>query len=109
MDEQAEKSGATTTLNRQGNDVGTQYRSVVFFHDETQKEKAETYKKKLNEEKVYPNPIVTEISPAVKLYVAEDYHQNYFNNNPNQSYCRALIPPKLEKLKKVFGDKLKKN
>ena len=97
-----------TTLNRQGNDVGTQYRSVVFYHNEKQKEKATNYKNALNQENAYPNPVVTEITAATKLYVAEDYHQNYYKNNPNQSYCRALIPPKLEKLKKIFGDKLKK-
>lgn len=96
-----------TTLNRQGADVGTQYRSVVFYHSDSQRDKATSYKKKLNEVKAFSSPIVTEISAATKLYVAEDYHQNYFNNNPDQPYCRALIPPKLEKLKKAFGDKLK--
>lgn len=98
-----------TTLNRQGADVGTQYRSVVFYHNDNQKQKAQNYKTVLNRENVFPNPVVTEISPAKKLYVAEDYHQNYFAKNPNQGYCQATIPPKLEKLKKVFGDKLKKN
>lgn len=102
------KTHDPTTLNRQGNDRGTQYRSAVFYHSDTQKEKALEYKKKLNEVKAYPDPIVTEITAASKFYVAEDYHQNYFNNNPNQPYCRALIPPKLEKLRQVFGDKLKK-
>ncbi|MEM7783979.1 MAG: peptide-methionine (S)-S-oxide reductase MsrA [Planctomycetota bacterium] len=102
------KTHDPTTLNRQGNDVGTQYRSVVFYHDDEQKELATKYKNKLNEEKAFANPVVTEISPASTYYPAEDYHQNYFANNPNQPYCRALIPPKLEKLKKVFGDKLKK-
>ena len=101
------KTHDPTTLNRQGNDTGTQYRSVVFYHNENQKDKATTYKKKLNEVKAYPNPIVTEIAAATKLYIAEDYHQDYFNNNPNQPYCRALIPPKIEKLRKAFGDKLK--
>ncbi len=101
------KTHDPTTLNRQGNDTGTQYRSVVFYHNESQKDKATTYKKKLNEVKAYPNPIVTEIAAASKLYIAEDYHQNYFNNNPTQPYCRALIPPKIEKLRKAFGDKLK--
>lgn len=102
------KTHDPTTLNRQGNDVGTQYRSVIFYYDEEQKEKAEVYKRKLNEAKAFPSPVVTEISPAATLYLAEDYHQNYFNNNPNQPYCRALIPPKLEKMRQVFGDKLKK-
>ena len=96
-----------TTLNRQGNDVGTQYRSAVFYENDAQKSAAEQYKKELNEAKAFRSPIVTEIVPAEKMYVAEDYHQNYFNNNPNQGYCRAIIPAKLEKLKKVFGDKLK--
>jgi peptide-methionine (S)-S-oxide reductase len=96
-----------TTLNRQGNDVGTQYRSAVFYHSEDQQAAAERYKKQLNEANAFPDPIVTEITPAAKMYVAEDYHQNYFNENPYQPYCRAVIPPKLEKLKKVFADKLK--
>lgn len=96
-----------TTLNRQGNDRGTQYRSAVFFHNEAQQAAAEKYKQELNEAKAFPNPIVTEIVAAKKMYVAEDYHQNYYNRNPNQGYCRAIIPSKLEKLKKVFGDKLK--
>jgi peptide-methionine (S)-S-oxide reductase len=98
-----------TTLNRQGNDVGTQYRSAVFYHNEAQQATAQQYKKELNGANAFPNPIVTEIVPAVKMYVAEDYHQNYFNNNPNQPYCRAIIPAKLEKLKKVFADKLKES
>ena len=102
------KTHDPTTLNRQGNDIGTQYRSAVFFHSAKQKEKADYYKKKLNEEKAFPNPVVTEVVPATRFYVAEDYHQNYFNDNPGNPYCRAVIPPKLEKLKKVFGDKLKK-
>lgn len=103
------KTHDPTTLNRQGNDVGTQYRSVVFYHSEAQKDKATTYKNKLNEVKAFSSPIVTEIAAATKLYIAEGYHQNYFNNNPNQPYCRALIPPKIEKLRKAFGDKLKEN
>lgn len=96
-----------TTLNRQGNDVGTQYRSVVFYHTENQKDIAEAYKKKLNDEKVFDNPIVTEISPFKEFYVAEDYHQNYFNENGNQPYCVFVVKPKVEKFKKVFKDKLK--
>ena len=98
-----------TTLNRQGYDVGSQYRSAVFYHNEAQQKAAEKYKKELNEAKAFPEPIVTEIVAAEKMYVAEDYHQNYYNNNPNQGYCRAIIPAKLEKLKKVFGDKLKES
>ena len=96
-----------TTLNRQGNDVGTQYRSVVFYHNLNQKELAEKYLKKLDEAKIYSDPIVTEISPYDKLYVAEDYHQNYFNENGSQPYCSFVIQPKVEKFKKVFKDKLK--
>ena len=96
-----------TTLNRQGNDVGTQYRSAVFYHTPRQKELAELYKAKLDEAKVFPRPIVTEIVPAAKFYPAEDYHQNFFNDNPTQPYCRAIIPGKIDKLKKVFADKMK--
>ncbi len=97
-----------TQLNRQGNDVGTQYRSVIFYHDETQRKKAEDYKKKLNNEKVYTSDVVTEISPFTKFYKAEDYHQNYYNENGSQSYCVFVVKPKLDKFKKVFADKLKK-
>ena len=97
-----------TTLNRQGNDVGTQYRSVVFYHNEEQKKLAEEYKMKLDKAKVYNDPIVTEISPFEKMYEAEDYHQNYFNENGSQPYCSFVIQPKVEKFKKVFEEKLKK-
>jgi peptide-methionine (S)-S-oxide reductase len=96
-----------TQLNRQGNDVGTQYRSVIFFHNEEQKQKAEAYKKKLNEEKAWDKPVVTEISPFTKFYVAEDYHQNYYNDNKAQPYCQFVVKPKVEKFKKVFAGKLK--
>lgn len=96
-----------TTLNRQGNDVGTQYRSVVFYHNSEQKELTKKYKKKLNEAKVYPDPIVTEIAAFKKMYIAEDYHQNYFNENGSQPYCSFVIQPKVEKFQKVFKDKLK--
>lgn len=102
------KTHDPTTLNRQGNDVGTQYRSVIFYHNEDQKRKAEAYLKKLNAEKVWNAPIVTEISPFTKFYKAEDYHQEYFVNNPEQAYCRFVIVPKLEKFEKVFKAKLKK-
>ena len=101
------KTHDPTTLNQQGADTGTQYRSAVFYHSDDQKELAETYKQRLNEEKAFPNPIVTEITAASEMYVAEAYHQNYFNLNQGDGYCRGVIPPKLEKLKKVFGDKLK--
>ncbi len=96
-----------TTLNRQGNDVGTQYRSVIFYHDQKQKELAEAYKSKLNAEKIYDNPVVTEITEYSNFYKAEDYHQNYYNQNGNQPYCRLVIQPKVEKFKKVFSEKLK--
>lgn len=96
-----------TQLNRQGNDVGTQYRSAIFYHSAEQKQKAEYYIKRLEEEHVYPKKIVTEVAPLEKFYVAEDYHQNYYNLNKSQGYCQFVITPKLEKFKKVFKDKLK--
>lgn len=102
------KTHDPTTLNRQGNDVGTQYRSVVFYHNEEQKQKAEYYKKKLEEEKIWEDPIVTEISPVTKFFIAEKYHQNYYENNPYQGYCAYVITPKIEKFEKVFKDKLKR-
>jgi peptide-methionine (S)-S-oxide reductase len=92
-----------TTLNRQGNDVGTQYRSVVFYHSEEQKQLAEQYKKELNGSKVFDKPIVTEISPASDFYVAEEYHQNYFNDNRDAPYCQYVIVPKVEKFNKIFS------
>ena len=97
-----------TSLNRQGADVGTQYRSVIFYHNEKQKELAEFAKKKINEEKLYDKPVVTEITPFTKFYKAEDYHQNYYDKNPNQGYCAYVIAPKVEKFEKLFKDKLKK-
>lgn len=97
-----------TQLNRQGNDVGTQYRSVIFYHNEEQKQKAEEYKRKLNEEHAYNSDVVTEISPFTKFYKAEDYHQNYYNENGSQPYCQFVIRPKMDKFRKVFHDKLKK-
>jgi peptide-methionine (S)-S-oxide reductase len=102
------KTHDPTTLNRQGNDVGTQYRSVIFYHNDEQKQKAEYYKKKLEEEKIWKDPIVTEISPLPKFYIAEKYHQDYYENNPYQGYCAFVITPKVEKFEKVFKDKLKK-
>jgi peptide-methionine (S)-S-oxide reductase len=96
-----------TTLNKQGNDEGTQYRSVVFYHNEVQKKIAEDYKKQLTASKVFKNPIVTEITPASEYYKAEGYHQNYFALNPDQGYCQYVIRPKVEKFKKQFADKLK--
>lgn len=96
-----------TTLNRQGADVGTQYRSVVFYHTDEQKQLAESYKKKLNESGAFDKPVVTEISPLSEYYPAEDYHQNYYNLNGSAPYCSYVIQPKLDKFKKVFKDKLK--
>jgi len=96
-----------TTLNRQGADEGTQYRSVVFYQNEEQKKIAEAYKKQLEASHVYKNPIVTEITPASTFYQAEDYHQNYYELNPNQGYCQYVIRPKVEKFRKQFASKLK--
>ncbi len=97
-----------TTLNRQGGDVGTQYRSAIFYHNEEQKKIAEEFKAVLNQEKVFENPIVTEITAYSNFYPAEDYHQDYFDLNAEQPYCSAVIRPKVEKFRKVFKDKLKK-
>ncbi|PIB34514.1 peptide-methionine (S)-S-oxide reductase [Reichenbachiella sp. 5M10] len=101
------KTHDPTTLNRQGNDVGTQYRSVVFYHNDEQKVLAEKYKKELNASGAFNDPIVTEITAFDKFYVAEDYHQNYYNLNGSQPYCNFVIKPKVEKFRKVFKDKLK--
>lgn len=102
------KSHDPTTLNRQGADTGTQYRSVIFYHNDEQKKLAETYKNKLDASGAFDNPIVTEITPFTEFYKAEDYHQNYYNLNGEAPYCSYVIQPKLEKFKKVFKDKLKK-
>jgi peptide-methionine (S)-S-oxide reductase len=96
-----------TTLNRQGNDVGTQYRSVIFYHDEEQKKKAEEYKIKLDKSGAYNNPIVTEITAFSHFYAAEDYHQDYYRLHGSQPYCTFVIRPKVEKFEKVFKTKLK--
>ena len=96
-----------TTLNRQGADEGTQYRSVIFYHNATQKAMADAYKTELNKQKVYPDPIVTAIDPFTNFYVAENYHQNYFMLNGKEPYCRMVIQPKVDKLEKVFKQKLK--
>jgi len=101
------RSHDPTSLNRQGADVGTQYRSVIFYHNDEQKQLAETAKTELNKSGAYNKPIVTEISPATTFYEAEAYHQNYFAQNPDQGYCAFVIAPKLDKFKKVFKDKLK--
>ncbi|MET0242750.1 MAG: peptide-methionine (S)-S-oxide reductase MsrA [Flavitalea sp.] len=97
-----------TTLNRQGNDVGTQYRSAVFYHNADQKEKAEKYKAELDKSGAFNNKIVTEVSPASAFYAAEDYHQNYYKENGSEPYCYYVIRPKMEKFEKVFKDKIKK-
>ena len=96
-----------TTPNRQGADVGTQYRSVIFFHDDEQREIATRSRTETDASNLWPNPIVTEISPAPTFYPAEDYHQNYYRNNPAQPYCMVVISPKMKKLKKSFQDQLK--
>lgn len=101
------KTHDPTTLNRQGADVGTQYRSVIFYHNEAQKKKAEQYKNTLNKVNAFGKPIVTAVTKAQTFYLAENYHQDYFNNNKDQPYCRLVILPKLDKLEKVFKDKLK--
>ena len=96
-----------TTLNRQGNDVGTQYRSAIFYHNDDQKAAAEEIISQLTAEKVYDDPIVTEVTAMDVFYMAEDYHKNYYQNNKNQGYCRAVINPKLDKFMKKYGSKTK--
>ena len=95
-----------TTLNRQGNDVGTQYRSAIFYHDQKQKEIAEKSKRGLEKEGVYKNPIVTEITPFKNFYVAEDYHKNYYENHQDAPYCSVVINPKIRKLIKKYANDL---
>ncbi len=102
------KTHDPTTLNRQGNDVGTQYRSVIFYHNEKQKEVAEELKNKLEKAKIYKDHIVTEITKFTKFYPAENYHQNFYKQNKDKPYCSFVITPKVEKFKKIFKDKLKK-
>jgi peptide-methionine (S)-S-oxide reductase len=96
-----------TTLNRQGADVGTQYRSIILYSDEQQKNKAEKFIEKLSSEKVFASPIVTEISPLEEFFSAEDYHQKYFEKNPSQAYCQINISPKVAKLREKFGELMK--
>jgi peptide-methionine (S)-S-oxide reductase len=96
-----------TTLNRQGNDVGPQYRSVVFFHNDEQRKKAEFYRSELDKSGAFSNPIVTAIEPYTNFYKAENYHQDYYNRNKTEPYCYFVIRPKLEKYQKVFGEKNK--
>jgi peptide-methionine (S)-S-oxide reductase len=102
------KTHDPTTLNRQGADSGTQYRSVIFYHDDEQKKLAEKYKTKLDASGAFNSPIVTQIAKLPEFYPAENYHQNYYRANPNQGYCQFVIVPKLEKFRKVFHDKLQK-
>lgn len=96
-----------TTPNRQGGDVGTQYRSAIFYHTPEQAETAQQVIAAFNAERHWPGPIVTEVTPVSTFYKAEDYHQDYYTNNPQQPYCSALIPPKLAKLRQKFAEKLK--
>jgi peptide-methionine (S)-S-oxide reductase len=98
-----------TTLNRQGNDIGTQYRSVVFYHNEAQKAKVEKYRAELDKSGAWDKPVVTALEPFKKFYPAEDYHQNYFKENGSEPYCQFVIRPKVEKFEKVFKAKLKKH
>jgi peptide-methionine (S)-S-oxide reductase len=102
------KTHDPTTRNRQGNDRGTQYRSIILFRDEEQQRLAESYKAKLASERIWNNPIVTEIVPFQKFWPAESYHQNYYNNNSAQGYCQLVITPKLDKFSKIFKDRLKR-
>jgi peptide-methionine (S)-S-oxide reductase len=97
-----------TTLNRQGNDVGTQYRSVIFYHNEEQKKEAEAVVREISAGKFWDDPIVTEVTPFDRFYIAEDYHQEYFKKNPFQGYCRAIIAPKVAKFRHKFAERLKK-
>lgn len=103
------KTHDPTTVDQQGNDHGPQYRSAIFYNSEEQKKKSEDYKAALNKSGAWSKPIVTTIEPLKNFYVAEDYHQNYYNNNSDQMYCRYVIQPKLEKFEKVFKDKMKGN
>jgi peptide-methionine (S)-S-oxide reductase len=103
------KTHNPTTLNRQGADVGTQYRSVIFYHSAAQKGVAERLKQKLDQAKIWADPIVTEISPYKNFYPAEKYHQDYYRKNPSAGYCQFVITPKLEKFEKVFRELLKTN
>lgn len=96
-----------TTMNRQGADIGPQYRSVIFYHDDLQKKIAEESKIKIEDDKLYKDPIVTEIIPFMNFYVAEDYHKNYFENHKNALYCSLVISPKIHKLLEKYGDNVK--
>lgn len=102
------KTHDPTTLNRQGADVGTHYRSAVFTHDDAQRDAAKEVIEALDASGAYPAPIVTEVAPLDRFYEAEDYHQDYYARNPDKGYCRAVIAPKLDKFRKVFGDRRKR-
>lgn len=103
------KTHDPTTLNRQGADRGTQYRSIIFYHHDEQRKLAQDIIQELNHAKIWDSPIVTEVEPLDVFYVAEDYHHDYFQNNGNQMYCRMVIVPKIEKLEQLFKSKLKKH
>lgn len=96
-----------TTLNRQGHDVGSQYRSAIFYHDDLQRTLAEAMIADLNAQAIWPTPIVTEVTPATRFFVAEEYHHRYFERNPYQGYCMAVVAPKALKLRKLFAGRLK--
>ena len=97
-----------TTPNRQGADIGTQYRSAIFYQDETQRNEAEAVISEINAAGIYPNPLVTEVAPFTEFFAAEDYHQEYFRRNPYQGYCQALVAPKVAKFRQKFTSRLKK-
>jgi peptide-methionine (S)-S-oxide reductase len=101
------RSHDPTTKNRQGNDYGTQYRSVIFYHTDRQRELAERYRKKIDEAGVFSKPLVTEIEPFTAFYPADEHHRDYYNRNSKTGYCRAIIGPKLNKLKAVFGERMR--
>ncbi|WP_137168037.1 peptide-methionine (S)-S-oxide reductase MsrA [Salinimonas lutimaris] len=98
-----------TQLNRQGNDVGTQYRGAVFYHDDEQKAQAEAIIKEMTDEEIWPDPVVTEVVPVNNYHEAEAYHQDYFKNNPQNQYCAMVVAPKLAKFKKTFAQRLRKD
>ena len=101
------KTHDSTTLNRQGADAGTQYRSVIYYHSDEQKQLAESYKAKLNDGHAFPDPVVTEITAAPEFFAAENYHQNYFNLHGHEPYCQFVARPKVDKVKALFGSKLR--
>ncbi|MBZ0180025.1 MAG: peptide-methionine (S)-S-oxide reductase MsrA [Melioribacteraceae bacterium] len=103
------KTHDPTTINRQGADVGTQYRSAIFYHNDEQKNLSEKYKQALHNSGIFENPVVTEISPLINFYPAENYHQNYFEENRSQPYCSMVISPKVKKFEQIFGEKIKRS